>query len=302
MPRAASARRYALELAAAGAHVVAVARTVGALEELDDKIKAAGGSTTLVPLDVKDSDGVARLALALNERYGRLDVLIGNAGIIGPLSPLGHIEPKDWDNLIAVNITANWQLIRCMDPLLQRAERGPCRVSHLRSRLQGPGLWGPYAASKAALDALVRAYAAECATTKVCANLFAPGPTRTRMYLGAFPGVDPTTLPSPEEVAKAIVPLCLPDCAERTKVPTSAPGSSWNSIRPPKVYGRTSARPLPVPCRRHDPKTPSLPRNSRYAINDGGERGAAVPGKDRNYAAAADGGSRNGRRRTKGSR
>src|ERR1700693_4848119 len=114
----------ALELAQAGAHVVAVARTVGGLEELDDKIKAAGGSATLVPLDVKDSDGIARLALALNERYGRLDVLVGNAGLIGPLSPLGHIEPKDWDNVLAVNLTANWQLIRTMDPLLKAAPAG----------------------------------------------------------------------------------------------------------------------------------------------------------------------------------
>jgi NAD(P)-dependent dehydrogenase (short-subunit alcohol dehydrogenase family) len=208
----------ALQLAQAGAHVVAVARTVGALEELDDKIKAAGGSATLVPLDVKDSDGIARLALALNERYGRLDVLIGNAGILGPLSPLGHVEPKDWGNLFSVNVTANWQLIRCMDPLLQRAPAG--RAVFLTSGVayKGRAYWGPYAASKAALDALVRAYAAECATTPVRANLFAPGPTRTRMYLGAFPGVDPMTLPTPEEVAKAIVPLCLPDCTESGKI------------------------------------------------------------------------------------
>jgi NAD(P)-dependent dehydrogenase (short-subunit alcohol dehydrogenase family) len=222
----------ALELAAAGAHVVAVARTVGALEELDDKIKAASGSATLVPLDVKDSDGIARLALALNERYGCLDVLIGNAGIIGPLSPLGHIEPKDWDNLIAVNITANWQFIRCMDPLLQRASAG--RAVFLTSAVayKSRAYWGPYAASKAALDALVRAYAAECATTKVCANLFAPGPTRTRMYLGAFPGVDPTTLPSPEEVAKAILPLCLPDCAVSGKIYDFRTGK-FLEFRPP---------------------------------------------------------------------
>ena len=114
----------ALELAQAGAHVVAVARTVGGLEELDDRIKAGGGSATLVPLDVKDSEGIARLALALNERYQRLDVLIGNAGILGPLSPLAHVEPKDWDNLIAVNVTANWQFIRCMDTLLRRSQAG----------------------------------------------------------------------------------------------------------------------------------------------------------------------------------
>jgi NAD(P)-dependent dehydrogenase (short-subunit alcohol dehydrogenase family) len=208
----------ALQLAQAGAHVVAVARTVGGLEELDDQIKAAGGTATLVPLDVKDSEGIARLALALNERYGRLDVLIGNAGIIGPLSPLGHIEPKDWDNLVAVNITANWQFIRCMDPLLQRSPAG--RAVFLTSAVayKGRAYWGPYAASKAALDALARAYAAENATTPVRVNLFAPGPTRTRMYLGAFPGIDPMTLPLPEDVAKAIVPLCLPACTESGKI------------------------------------------------------------------------------------
>ena len=208
----------ALQLAQAGAHVVAVARTVGGLEELDDKIKSAGGSATLVPLDVKDSDGIARLALALHERYGRLDVLIGNAGMLGPLSPLGHVEPKDWDNLLSVNVTANWQLIRCMDPLLRSARAG--RAVFLTSAVayKGRAYWGPYAASKAALDALVRSYAAECATTNVRANLFAPGPTRTRMYLSAFPGIDPQTLPTPEEVAKAIVPLCLPGCAESGKI------------------------------------------------------------------------------------
>ncbi|HEY6858325.1 MAG TPA: SDR family NAD(P)-dependent oxidoreductase [Pseudolabrys sp.] len=208
----------ALELAQAGAHIVAIARTVGGLEELDDRIKAAGGSATLVPLDVKDSDGIARLALALNERYQRLDVLIGNAGILGPLSPLVHVEPKDWDNLIAVNITANWQLIRCMGALLQRSKSG--RAVFLTSGVahMGRAYWGPYAASKAALEVLVRTYAAECATTPVHANLFGPGPTRTRMYASAFPGIDPMTLPTPEEVAKAILPLCLPECAETGKI------------------------------------------------------------------------------------
>ena len=208
----------ALALAEAGAHVVAVARTVGGLEELDDKIKAAGGSATLVPLDVKDSEGIARLALALNERYQRLDVLVGNAGILGPLSPLSHIEPKDWDNLIAVNITANWQLIRCMDALLQRSAAG--RAVFLTSGVAhvGRAYWGPYAASKAALEVLVRTYAAECATTPVRANLFALGPTRTRMYTGAFPGIDPLTLPTPEDVVKSIVPLCLPSCVHSGKI------------------------------------------------------------------------------------
>jgi len=208
----------ALELAHAGAHVIALARTVGGLEELDDKIKAAGSSATLVPLDVKDTDGIARLALALNERYQRLDVLVGNAGILGPLSPLAHIEPKDWDNLIAVNISANWQLIRCMDALLKRSQAG--RAVFLTSGVahMGRAYWGPYAASKAALEVLVRTYAAECATTAVRANLFAPGPTRTRMYATAFPGIDPLAVPTPEEVAKAILPLCLSNCTENGKI------------------------------------------------------------------------------------
>jgi NAD(P)-dependent dehydrogenase (short-subunit alcohol dehydrogenase family) len=208
----------ALQLAEAGAHVVAVARTVGGLEELDDKIKAAGGTATLVPLDVKDFDGIARLALALNERYGRLDVLVGNAGVLPTASPLGHVEPKDWHNAMAVNVTANWQLIRCMDPLLQRAPAG--RAVFLTSSVvhKDRAYWGPYAASKAALEALVRAYAAECETTNVRANLFAPGPTRTRMYLSAFPGIDRATLPTPEQVSKAIVPLCLASCTENGKL------------------------------------------------------------------------------------
>jgi len=208
----------ALYLAEAGAHIVAVARTVGGLEELDDKIKAAGSTATLVPLDVKDSDGIARLALALNERYQRLDVLIGNAGILGPLSPLGHVEPKDWDNVMAVNVTANWQLIRCMDPLLKRASAG--RAVFITSGLSwmARAYTGAYAASKAALDALARVYAAECASTAVRVNLFGPGPTRTRMYMSGWPGIDPNTLPAPEEVAKAIVPLCLPDCTENGRL------------------------------------------------------------------------------------
>lgn len=208
----------ALELAQAGAHVIAVARTVGGLEELDDKIKAAGGTATLVPVDMKDMDGIARLALALHERYKRLDVLVGNAGILGPLSPLGHVEPKDWDNLFAVNVTANWQLIRTMDPLLTAAPAG--RAIFVTSGLSwlGRAYTGAYAATKAALNALVQVYAAEKASGNVKVNAFNPGPTRTKMYASGWPGVDPDTLTPPEEVAKAILPLCLPSCGESGKV------------------------------------------------------------------------------------
>ena len=208
----------ALQLAQAGAHVVAVARTVGGLEELDDRIKAIGGTTTLVPLDMKDMDGIARLALALHERYGRLDVMVGNAGVLGTLSPLGHVEPKDFDNLFAVNVTANWQLIRTMDPLLKASSAG--RAVFITSGLswRGQAYTGVYAATKAALDALVRTYAAETATTNVKVNAFNPGPTRTKMYASGWPGADQNALPSPEDVAQAIVPLCLPACAESGKM------------------------------------------------------------------------------------
>src|SRR5215510_3120193 len=149
----------ALALARAGAHVVALARTVGGLEELDDAIRGLGGAATLVPLDLKDYAGIERLALALHERFKRLDVLVGNAGILGPLSPLGHVQATAWDDVMAVNVTANWRLIRAMDPLLRRSDAG--RVVFLTSGVAALALayWGPYAASKAALEALARTYA-----------------------------------------------------------------------------------------------------------------------------------------------
>ncbi len=208
----------ALALAEAGAHVVAVARTSGGLEELDDRIRAAGGSATLVPLDLKDSDGIARLALALNERYQRLDVLVGNAGVAGISSPLDHVEPKDWDNIFAVNVTANWQLIRTMDALLKRAPAGRVVFVTSGAAHNARPYVGPYSASKAALEALARTYANETASINIRVNLFSPNPTRTRMRAALMPGEDPMTLPTPEEVAKAIVPLCLPDCTVTGKL------------------------------------------------------------------------------------
>lgn len=196
-------------LAKAGAHVVAVARTVGGLEELDDAIRAIGGSATLVPLDLRDLDGIARLGAALNDRYQRLDILVGNAGVLGPLSPLAHVEPKAWEEVMAVNVTANWQLIRCMDPLLQLAPAG--RAVFVGTGVRVRAYWGPYAISKTALEMLVRTYAAETRTTAVRANIFNPGRTRTRMRAQALPGEDRATLPAPEGAAEAIVELCSPD-------------------------------------------------------------------------------------------
>jgi NAD(P)-dependent dehydrogenase (short-subunit alcohol dehydrogenase family) len=211
-------RATALALARAGAHVVAVARTVGGLEELDDAIRALGGSATLVPLDLKDVPGIARLAAALAERYQRLDVLVGNAGILGPLSPLDHVEPKAWDEVLAVNVTANWHLIRVMGPLLRRASAG--RVVFVTSGIvaRPRAYWGPYAISKAALEALARTYAAETVSTHVRVNLFNPGATRTRMRATAMPGEDPTGLKTPEPVAERIVELCLPQFQDTGKL------------------------------------------------------------------------------------
>jgi NAD(P)-dependent dehydrogenase (short-subunit alcohol dehydrogenase family) len=208
----------ALALAKAGAHVVALARTVGGLEELDDTIKAAGGTATLVPLDLKDYEGIDRLALALHERFRRLDVLVGNAGILGPLSPLGHVEATAWDEVMAVNVTANWRLLCAMDPLLKFSDAG--RVVLLTSGVAAMALayWGPYAVSKSALETLARTYAAETASTNVRVNLFTPGPVRTRMRAQAMPGEDPMTLPPPEAVAEKIVELCLPAMQESGKL------------------------------------------------------------------------------------
>jgi NAD(P)-dependent dehydrogenase (short-subunit alcohol dehydrogenase family) len=203
-------RAVALELAKAGAHVIALARTTGALEELDDEITALGGSATLVPLDLKDSEGLDRLQPALIERWGRLDILIGNAGILGPLAPLGHVSPKEWDNVLAVNLTANWRLIRALDPLLRASDAG--RVVFVSSGAARKCLayWGPYSVSKAGLEALARTYANETATTPVRPIIVNPGPLRTRMRAEAMPGEDPLSLRTPEELAAAIMRFAAP--------------------------------------------------------------------------------------------
>ena len=206
-------RATALALARAGAHIVAVARTQGALEELDDAIRALGGSATLVPLNLTDVDGIARLGAALHERHGRLDILVGNAGMPGPSSPLGHIELKPWSEVMAVNVTANFQLIRCMDPLLKQSDAGRAVFVTADAAHLAPAYRGPYAAAKAALQALARSWAAETASTTIRVNLFDPGPIRTKMRATVFPGEDPATLTTPEEVAELIVPMCAPDWA-----------------------------------------------------------------------------------------
>jgi NAD(P)-dependent dehydrogenase (short-subunit alcohol dehydrogenase family) len=202
----------ALAFAREGAHVIAVARTVGGLEALDDRIQQAGGSATLVPLDVTDGAGIDRLGGALYERFGKLDVLLGNAALLGTLSPIGHIDPAIFEQVMAVNVTANWRLIRSLDPLLQRSDAGRAIfVTSGISRRTVP-YWSAYAASKAALDTMVGTYAAEVAHTAVRVNLYNPGPMRTGMRKDAFPGERPESVPLPDVHGEALIQLALPSC------------------------------------------------------------------------------------------
>ena len=211
-------RAAALALAKQGAHIIATARTQGGLEELDDEIKASGSSATLVPMDVTDYAGIDRLGAAIFERWKKLDILIGNAGILGKLTPLPHIEPKTWDDVMAVNVTANYRLIRSMDPLLRMAPHG--RAIFVTSGLAQKCFpyWGAYSVSKAALEAMVKTYAAEMETTFVRANCFSPGASRTKMRATAMPGEDPMSLPSADEVAAQIVAMCLEDFTDNGAV------------------------------------------------------------------------------------
>src|SRR5688572_7940802 len=204
-------RAAALALADAGAHVIAVARTVGGLEELDDAIQAKGGSATLVPLDLKDSPGIDRMGAAIFERWGKLDMLLANAGILGVLTPLTHLQPRVWDDLMAINLTANWRLIRSLDQLLRLSDAGRALFVSSGAAVYNRPFWGGYAVSKAALDALVKTYAAELTGTTVRVNLLYPGPTRTGMRAQAMPGEDPMTLPAPEELTPLIIEMLSPD-------------------------------------------------------------------------------------------
>lgn len=208
---AAVARRYARE----GARLILLARTQGGLEELDDEIRGLGGEATLVPVDITDFDALDRLGAALFERHGRLDVLVGNAGTLGTLSPVCHIEPDDWQTVLDVNLTANWRLLRSLDPVLRASDAG--RAIFVSSGVAGfvKPYWGAYAVSKAALEMMVKVYAAETARTNVRANLIDPGAVRTAMRAEAFPGEDPMTLPEPDAITDLFVELAETTC-ERT--------------------------------------------------------------------------------------
>ncbi len=206
---AAVARRYAEE----GAHLVLVARTTGALEELDDEIQQITGTpATLVPMDLTDYDEIDHMGAALHERFGHLDILVGNAGILGTLSPLGHIDPKVWDQTMAVNLTANWRLLRSMDPLLQRSDAGRAIFVTSSVGAEPRAYWSAYAISKAGLEMMAKIYAQENAKSRVNVNLVNPGGTRTAMRAQAMPGEDPASVKPPEAVTETFVRLAEARC------------------------------------------------------------------------------------------
>jgi len=208
----------ALELAKAGAHVIACARTVGGLEDLDDAIKAVGGSATLVPFDLADMDAIDRLGGSIFERWGKLDILVANAGVLGVISPIGHVEAKTFEKVMNINVNATWRLIRSVDPLLTRAEAGRAVILSSAAAHKCRPFWGPYSASKAAVEALARTWAGESQSTPLRITSVDPGATRTAMRAQAVPGQDPASLPHPSEVAKAILPLTGPDVTETGKL------------------------------------------------------------------------------------
>lgn len=219
-------RACAFGLAQAGAHVIATARTQGALEELDDAITSATGQgATLVPMDLKDGKAIDRLGAAIYERWGKLDILVAAAGEHGLITPVAHLDPAVWERTMAVNATANYRLIRSFDPLLRGAAAARAIFITTNVARQPRAYWGPYAASKAALETIVRTYADEMEKTNVRTVLLEPGPMRTRMRAAIYPGEDPELLTPPEAIIPLVVELARPD---REPEPTVRFGD-WNA-------------------------------------------------------------------------
>jgi NAD(P)-dependent dehydrogenase (short-subunit alcohol dehydrogenase family) len=212
---AAVARRFAAE----GAHVILNARTVGGLEEVDDAIQAAGGQpATLVPFDLGEGEKIDAMAAAVYERFGRLDILVGNAGMLGTMTPAGHVDPKEWQRVLDINVTANWRLIRGFDPLLRLSAAGSA-IFVTSGITKGPApYWAEYATSKAALEKLVAVWAAEVAKTPIRVNLVDPGVVRTRLRAQAYPGEDPTIHPLPDTITGTFVDLAAADCARHGEI------------------------------------------------------------------------------------
>lgn len=215
-------RAAATAFARRGDHLILVARTRGGLEEADDEVRKAGGTATLVPLDLTAGDKVDALGPSLFPRFPHLDVLVANAGVLGPITPVSHIQDKEWNEVLAVNLTANWRLIRTLEPLLKRSTAGRAIFVTSGAASNPRAYWGPYAATKAGLEALVKTWAHELANTPVRINLFSPGRVRTGMRAKAYPGEDPKTLPAPEDIVQRFLDLSSPDLTETGRVFTAA--------------------------------------------------------------------------------
>ncbi|MSO98294.1 MAG: SDR family NAD(P)-dependent oxidoreductase [Rhodospirillaceae bacterium] len=212
-------RAVALRFAQEGATVVALARSKKDLESLDDEIlKATGQSAVLVPESVTDYAKIEQVAVALAERFKRLDILVGNAAVLTQLSPLGHYTPKQWDDIFAVNVTANWRLIRCLEPLLNASDAGRAIFVTSGASRTDKMYWGAYGSSKAALERMMQIYANEVAHTKLKVNLLDPGRVRTQMRAIAYPGEDPASLPAPEAITEAFVSLAEPTCMQTGQI------------------------------------------------------------------------------------
>jgi len=210
----------ALALAKAGSHIIATARTQGGLEDLDDTIKAEGGECTLVPMDLKNGDGIDQLGKIIHERWGRLDGFLANAGVLGEITPAPHTTPKTWDNVMAVNVRSNYRFIRSLDPLLRASDTGRAVFVSSSVARSHPAYWGAYAASKAALEAFVSCYAKEAAVTKLKVNMLNPGATRTAMRAKAMPGEDPAVLPNPADLCPLIVEMLSPEYTQNDTLVT----------------------------------------------------------------------------------
>lgn len=205
-------RAVAVELAKNGADIIAIARnrSQGALEDLDDEIKGLGQKCTIVPADLRDGDAIDRLGAAIYERWGKLDILVANAAILGSITPLGHISPKDWAELMDINVTANWRLIRSLDPLLKLSDAGRAIFVTSGAAHKAKAYWGGYAVTKAAVEQLALTYANECTTNNTKVNLIDPGPIRTHMRAKAVPGENPSNLPTPQDIAPLFAELASP--------------------------------------------------------------------------------------------
>jgi NAD(P)-dependent dehydrogenase (short-subunit alcohol dehydrogenase family) len=203
---AAVAKRFAME----GAHVILIARTIGGLEEVDDAIKANGGQATLVPSDLTDFEALDTLGPSLLERFDKLDVFVGNAGALGEMTPLSHYDAKAWHEVFDVNVHANWRLIRTLEPLLRRSDAGRAILVTSGAAANPRAFWGAYAVTKAAMETLAKVWASELENTDVRVNILNPGATRTGMRAAAFPGEDPLTLKTPEDLTDKFVEMASP--------------------------------------------------------------------------------------------